>query len=349
MSVASLRRAGLAASFLLLGGCEVIAGIENLAASGDASTGGMTNEDASPGDGRASSVDGAPVDATAQDVSPSDATGTDASSPDSSAADSTTTDAPTFVEASSAQDSSAPVDAVSVQGTAIDGPDGGALTGDAGPLLGDLIDNVTSEPLAGWILSQNGREGTWFTYAAAVDGGVVPSPQAATLNPGLVLNAVPTYDGPPVPSQAINILGNGLASYAGVGFNLDVPSNIVTAYNASAYEGIAFWGRVDGDAGSTSVRVDFPDQNTSPTGGICQNAEAGGGCDDYFGMGVEFTPRWQEFVVYFAQTSQVGFGTRVPSGLDTHAIYSVQFQVTGTTPPAPFDIWIDNVYFIYKP
>jgi len=225
----------------------------------------------------------------------------------------------------------------------IPGPDGGPLpSGDGGPLLGELIDDIDSESMAGWIPIRSGRVGTWFTYSDGTAGGVVP---AASSPPAQSVGTIIGWNGNPN-NLAAHVSGNGLSLYAGIGFYLNAYNLTASTYDASAYRGFVFWGRVGGDSGTTSVRFAVPDKNTSAAGGVCTAASEGGaaGCSDYFSKGITLTPSWQQFVIDYTQLQQTGFGLpKGLTGLDAAHIYSCQFQLS---PGAPFDIWIDDIYFI---
>ena len=226
----------------------------------------------------------------------------------------------------------------------IPGPDGGSPRGnDGGVLMGELIDDIDSEFTPGYILPRSGRMGSWFTYDDGTSGGVVPA-QASP--PSTVVSAITGWDGN-TNNLAAHATGSGLASYAGIGFTLNVSSGGSSTYDGTPYQGFSFWGRIGGTSGSTAVRFSVPDPNTVAQGGVCTD-DAGGtaGCSDYFGKAFTFTPTWQQFVVYYDQLGQQGFGT--PKGLpgvDAAHMYSCEFQpVAG----AAFDVWIDDVYFIDK-
>ena len=225
----------------------------------------------------------------------------------------------------------------------IPGPDGGPLpNGDGGPLVGELIDDIDSESMAGWIPIRSGRVGTWFTYSDGTAGGVVPAPSSP---PADSVGMIVGWSGNPN-NLAAHVSGNGSSLYAGMGFNLNAYNMVASTYDASAYRGFVFWGRISGDSGSASVRFAVPDKNTSAAGGVCTAASEGGaaGCSDYFSKGITLTPTWQQFVISYTQLQQTGFGLpKGLTGLDAAHIYSCQFQLS---PGAPFDIWIDDIYFI---
>jgi hypothetical protein len=225
----------------------------------------------------------------------------------------------------------------------IPGPDGGSLSvdgGDGGPLLGELIDDIDSETTPGWILRRSGRFGTWFTFDDNTAGGIVPAQNSA---PSAIVVVTASFSGTGS-NMAAHMTGNGLAAYAGMGFNLN--GGAPNSYDATAYQGFTFWARIGADSGTATVQFAVPDRNTSAQGGVCP-ADASTGCGDYFAKNLTVTPTWQQFVIYYNQLGQTGFGlpTGLP-GLDAAHLYSCQFQFT--RPGPAFDVWIDDVYFISK-
>jgi hypothetical protein len=224
------------------------------------------------------------------------------------------------------------------------GLDGGPIYGpDGGPLLGELIDDIDSETTPGWILARSMRVGTWFTYDDGTAGGIVPAPgtPSAIVMSGLAPPGGPTQHG-------AHAQGSGLAMYAGMGFNLNAYSNVVSTYDASRYQGVLFWARVGGDSGTATVKFAIPDRNTASAGGVCTLTDGStSGCGDYFATPpLTVTASWQEYVVSFDRLGRSGWGTPMSlAGLDAANVYSCQWQLTSG--PA-FDLWIESVYFIDK-
>ena len=227
----------------------------------------------------------------------------------------------------------------------IPGPDGGPFPGTPAmevELLGELIDDIDTETTPGWIPVRSGRVGTWFTYDDGTPGGIAPPPMS---DPALSIDTIAGWNGT-ASNLAAHMTGNGMAVYGGMGFDLNAYNNVATTYDATAYRGVVFWGRIGGEAGTYSVKFAIPDVNTSVAGGICTTDGSTSGCGDYFSKSVPLTPIWHQFVIYYSQLRQTGFG--VPkglSGLDAAHVYSCEYQVA---PGAPFDVWIDDVYFILK-
>ena len=345
-----------------LTGCELVAGIQDITYSGTASPDAAAGDDATMGQGDSGS-DAAPSAEAAADQSvvpmpdvydagsQGDASGNAPGDAFADAAGDVVSPMADVTPTPDAGDGGAAVDAA--EGAAADagpvsfvvripGPDGGALSsdgGDGGPLLGELIDDIDSETMQGWILTRDGRFGTWFTFDDGTPGGIVPDQSSL---PSAIVGTIPSFAGITT-NLAAHMTGNGLATFAGMGFNLN--GGAPSPYDATAYRGFTFWARIGGDSGTATVKFAVPDKNTSVGGGVC--ADAGIGCGDYFSKNLTLTPTWQQFVVYYDQLAQTGFGLpKGLPGLDAANLYSCQFQFT--RPGPAFDVWIDDVYFISK-
>jgi endoglucanase len=86
---------------------------------------------------------------------------------------------------------------------------------------------------------------------------------------------------------------------------------------------------------SQFVRVDLPDVNTVPEGGICTN------CWDHFGRWIVLTTTWQRFTFRWDQLSQSGWGD-IEASIDESALYSMQFLLQAN---ASYTVWIDDIAF----
>lgn len=292
-------------------GCEIVAGIENLALTGDAAL--------------ATSADGALAGDARDDATLSpDAPG----SGDAGTAGEAKSDVASSVgDASGAEASGSSPDAGA--------PDSGdAARADAG-LLFELIDNM--EANNGLIPKVNGRDGEWFVFNDASDGGV------ETPTPGT--NFLPSVVAPPRSGSmyAARMRGSGFTSWgAGMGLNLNSPtsgSNLGKrlTYDASIYRGFMFYGRIG--AGTTAtVSLSVPDHNTDPLGGVCTSA-----CGAHFTTVLTFTTSWVQYIVYFTDLKQAAWGRPQETALDSAQIYGPTFNVG---PSTPFDVWVDDIYFI---
>jgi hypothetical protein len=122
---------------------------------------------------------------------------------------------------------------------------------------------------------------------------------------------------------------------ATVGFGIGGP------YDASKYDGISFWAKID--SGSYGLRVAFPDKDTSPDGGLCQGNVAGNQCYDHYGYRItNLTTAWTKYTVYFNSLTNDGWG-RSGGGFDRSTIFEVQFQIPKDN---KFGVWIDDVSLV---
>jgi hypothetical protein len=213
----------------------------------------------------------------------------------------------------------------------------------------ELIDDM--ENGSGTLPMLGGRTGLWFTYSDPSATGEQTPRAGTTFYPSVNVppRPIPENLGGGVSDHAAQTSGHGFAIWgAGMGFNF---SNPRAPYDASSYVGFTFWGRIGStlgtaDAGVSLVRLNVPDTNTDSAGGVCTS------CSDYLGKDFIFTSEWQEFTVLFSQLAQSGFGKPYETALAATSVYGCQFLVT-TDPDvgnagAPFDVWIDDIYFITK-
>jgi hypothetical protein len=217
----------------------------------------------------------------------------------------------------------------------------------------ELIDNM--EQRTGSIASLGGRDGPWFTYNdMSTTGHQTPKAGGAFTDIAVVPpREIPESLGGGESHYAAETNGYGFTLWgAGMGFNF---LSTQAAYDASAFIGFVFWGRIGGtlgeaDGGVAGIRLNVPDMNTDPRGDVCN--EAGMTCNDFFGKNLTFTTEWQEFEVLYTDLGQLGFGTYEPA-LDAAHVYGCQFLVTtdldNNDNGAYFDVWIDDIYFIKTP
>lgn len=129
-------------------------------------------------------------------------------------------------------------------------------------------------------------------------------------------------------------LSGGSTVYAGYGLNFVDPKG---PYDASAYEGLAFFARRGSDS-TSSMRLKVPDANTDPEGGVCSE------CFNDFGADIELQEEWTQYVFSFEQLSQMsGWGQPRPGSIDPSQVFGLQFQVS--SPGSSFDVWVDDISF----
>ncbi|HEX7599161.1 MAG TPA: carbohydrate binding domain-containing protein, partial [Polyangia bacterium] len=130
-------------------------------------------------------------------------------------------------------------------------------------------------------------------------------------------------------------IGSGTVVFGAVGFNFTDPKG---PYDASRYNGIAFWARKGG--GSVGkVRLKVPDGSTTQEGGKCRE------CFNDFGADLNLSEVWTRYVFPFKKMRQeADWGSPRPRSIDKSKLYGMQWQVNA--PGATFDIWIDDVEFV---
>jgi hypothetical protein len=180
-----------------------------------------------------------------------------------------------------------------------------------------LIDDFEDGDLQ--VLEQDGRDANWYGYNSA--------------NSDDQLVEVESVRSPAGGELALHTAGSGF-QWAGLGLGLrwgGDEGNCV--YDASAYEGLTFWGR---GSGSTRFTASMPETIPSSDGGTCDELMTS--CWNHPGVDVTFQDAWQQYVVPFADMAQ-GDGELA---LDPTRIRTIQFE-TGAS--ATFDFWVDGFAF----
>jgi len=123
---------------------------------------------------------------------------------------------------------------------------------------------------------------------------------------------------------------------------------LVPPRDASAFDGLAFWGRV-APGSRTTVRVELADAATDPavldeTGApVCNPSPTldtlETGCD-HFGAHVILNGDWQYVTLPFTELRQAGWGRPVP-GLDLSGLRGLVI----TYGAGAWDLWIDDLTF----
>jgi hypothetical protein len=116
-----------------------------------------------------------------------------------------------------------------------------------------------------------------------------------------------------------------------------------TAYDASAYKGIAFWAKAN-PGSAVAIRVSLKDKNTAPEGGVCDAKMTSGAmaCNDDWGKSISLTTDWKPYTLLWADLRQAGWGAAY-SAFDVKHAYSVQLQVNKGL---DFDLCIDDLIFV---
>lgn len=172
------------------------------------------------------------------------------------------------------------------------------------------------------IMIQQGRNGWWFD---STDGTAT---QLRGMEPG----------GPAGSSVALHYSGSGFTDWgSGAGFNFRAPSGGALPYDASEYDGIKFWARVE-PGSDTALRIILQNAQTHPDGGIC-----GTGCWDAFGIDFTLTTAWAEYTIPFSAVSQQGWGFD-PGAFNPSVLYNLE---TRHNKNLVYDVWLDDFIF-YK-
>jgi len=170
-------------------------------------------------------------------------------------------------------------------------------------------------------------DGAYFAISGGPAGTI--SPMASDVEYATVLLTTSGYTG-----QAIHVTGSAPddgSSYASLGVMM---LRYGLAYDASMYDGIAFYAR-----GTVSGRlfVGAMQPNDEPSKGSCIDGVT---CYNRPGMALNVTTTWQRFVLPFAQLkSAVQGGMTVP--LTPATINGWVFDFKGT-----FDFSLDEMYFV---
>ena len=199
----------------------------------------------------------------------------------------------------------------------------------AGPIV-DMVDNL--EDNDGKIIQAQGRQGPWHSFNNQMGGNQVPAFNGTF---------TPAAGGANNSAYAVHTTGSGY-SFAGVGFDLNntgAPEGAQSqSYNASAYTGISFWAK-----GNGNLRVELAQKAFVPTanGGSCSS----GSCWNVYGsrdVQGKLTSSWQQFTIMFnAASMQREDGSKSPA-FDASQLMSISFKHEGST----FDFWLDDVHFV---
>lgn len=129
-------------------------------------------------------------------------------------------------------------------------------------------------------------------------------------------------------------------------------------FDISQYKGIVFWAKTTAvDAGPLDLKVQFPDTDTDPRGGVCNGAVAGASgptdfsqCYNSYAAHKMVTGDWQQFTVLFKDLNIEGFGYMMPGPWDGKKVYGINWQGQKNTDAdagaVTADLWIDDVYFV---
>jgi hypothetical protein len=137
-------------------------------------------------------------------------------------------------------------------------------------------------------------------------------------------------------------------------------------FDISRYKALTFWGMTTTPAATTGnlqVKVQFPDTDTDPRGGICTGGSSDTSlCYNSYANFFNFTTSWQQFTVELNAGGDGGLAPSDGISIDPSwgyqraqwiptQVYGVNWQAQRNAapdagPPLMTDIWIDDVYFI---
>lgn len=185
-----------------------------------------------------------------------------------------------------------------------------------------------------------GRTGFWFAFNDLVVGPAADPNEDATQYPDRNGETFPMAKLTPARDDshyASHSYGGGFTDWgAGIGFELRVRQ----AYDLSKYAGISFWAK-RGAEGTANLLLALPDRNTSPIGGVCDDANDL--CHDDFGQLIQdLDTEFQQYTYRWSELNAQNWSEADLEGIDTSQVYGVRFQ-TWDKDKAPFDYWIDDV------
>ena len=215
----------------------------------------------------------------------------------------------------------------------------GGTAGSGGALAGltlDLIDDMEDDDAS--ILFSGTRNGDWYAgHDATATGTQFPGLkfEMSTLDKSDSRYAVSKF--------AAMTRGMGFSDWGeDMGFNMTLVNASLgkhPPYDASAYCGLHFFGRV-GAGASSEVTLRVPDKNSHPDGGVCGSVQMP--CYLHYQKQYSFALAWKEYTVLFTDLTRSGW----PVSFDVSAIYGVEF---GLSPNTKFELWIDDISFLNKP
>jgi hypothetical protein len=179
------------------------------------------------------------------------------------------------------------------------------------------------------ITTHDGRAGYWYTFADAEGTTIAPDGEFESTSPGAASS-----------KQAARIAGHtadGKNVWAGMAFSF---SNPKLPYDASKYQGIAFYAR-HGKGGTPVVKVRLSDTNTDPMGNKCKE------CWNDFGAQLVLTPEWKRYVLLFDEIAQEpGWGEQ-KEAIAEKELLELKFQIA--TRNVDYDLWVDQLEFVGCP
>jgi hypothetical protein len=203
-------------------------------------------------------------------------------------------------------------------------------TGGSGGSGSNLLDGFEDNDLT--VELSDGRSGVWYLFDDGTVGEEGPAPFVCSK-----LVSAPAQLG----LLAMHVTATGFTGW-GSGLGVDFRAG-KKPYDASQLSGVRFWARV-GEGKNTRHRVQLADSTTDKLGGKCNpalTAPDGEKCEDHFGKNLILTTSWTEYVVPFADLSQIGWG-QPAAALDKSTLYGLQVTAKAKL---DVDLWLDQIEF----
>jgi hypothetical protein len=220
------------------------------------------------------------------------------------------------------------------------GSSGGTTTASGGggssSVALDLIDDMEDDDNV--IILVEGRSGVWDTFDDSTPGAMqLPATGQFEMK---LLDVAPHQND----RYSAYTKGSGFTAW-GAFMTVYMKSDL-SAYDASAFSGLAFYARIGAGTDST-MRVRFVGSNTDPSGGQCDpNGSVQTACYDHFLQEVTgLSNTWSHYELYFVNFHQTGVGKQFAS-IDLRNMLSLDFLFPGETSGNNFELWVDDLAFI---
>ena len=186
------------------------------------------------------------------------------------------------------------------------------------PLIEDFEQNDS------WLLTADGRRGSWTTYD---DGTGTQTPRSHS---ALFPSRIPGGRG--ASKRALHVTGSHFTKW-GVTFGTELAD--AACYDASAYAGVELYAKGPGELRVGLQMIDVQDVKY---GGFCQSD-----CYDTHRKIIPLTAAFKKYVVRWEDLAQL-FVAGPPVAFDPRRVRFLEFGVAAES--TPFDIWLDDVSFI---
>ncbi len=197
---------------------------------------------------------------------------------------------------------------------------GGGVTGTIETLLIDDLEDGNHQ------IALTGQIGYWYSYN---DGTGTQTP--APVDPFAPVTVSPPIDGSSS-TKAVHVRWLGMMSWGG-GFGAAFTDDSTVYYDASAYDGVTFWARIES---GSETRVDLilaEQRSLAPACTVCGHHPT---------YALTLTTSWQRFYLPFALFQGDGGGDPSFVDLDPSGLYGIQFfRGAGHT----IDMWVDDIAF----